>query len=221
MNSCVCPLAILRTMCWSQTFWKSVEGIGESYYGLGVRGAAVVDSSLGARRSAVGGRNAFCVGSCERAQTLEERLARCGLCDLSFGRRTQFLRREDRMAKIKSFRELDVWNSSMSLALLCYEVTASFPRSELYGLTAQLRRAAASVPANIAEGHNRRSHRAYLNHTNIALGSLAELDSLLELAHRLNFISEAVVRRLRPDLDRTGQMLHGLSRSLERGVFES
>ena len=77
------------------------------------------------------------------------------------------------MARIKTFRELDVWNCSMSLVLLCYRLSESFPRSEQFGLTAQLRRAAASVPANIAEGHNRRSQRAYLNHVNIALGSQA------------------------------------------------
>ena len=125
------------------------------------------------------------------------------------------------MARIKSFRELDVWNCSMSLALLCYELTESFPRSEQYGLTSQVRRAATSVPANIAEGHNRRSQRAYLNHVNIALGSQAELDTLLELAQRLEYLSADRVRRVRPDLDRAGQMLHGLSRSLENQVLAS
>jgi hypothetical protein len=58
-----------------------------------------------------------------------------------------------------------------------------------------------------------------LNHVNIALGSQAELDTLMELARRLEYISEAQIRRLRPDLDRTGQMLHGLSRSLEKKVL--
>ena len=130
----------------------------------------------------------------------------------------QSLTREDRVAKIKSFRELDVWNCSMSLALLCYQLSDSLPRQEQYGLTAQLRRAAASIPANIAEGHNRRSQRAYLNHVNIALGSQAELDTLLELAQRLNYLSEAQRRRARPELDRTGQMLHALSRSLENSL---
>ncbi len=123
------------------------------------------------------------------------------------------------MARIKTFRELDVWNCSMSLVLLCYRLSESFPRSEQFGLTAQLRRAAASVPANIAEGHNRRSQRAYLNHVNIALGSQAEVDTLLELAQRLKYLSEAQIQRVRPDLDRTGQMLHGLSRSLERRLL--
>jgi four helix bundle protein len=132
---------------------------------------------------------------------------------------TQFFQCEDLMAKIKSFRELDVWNCAMSLVLICYQLSDSFPKSEQYGLTSQLRRAAASVPANIAEGHNRRSQRAYLNHVNIALGSQAELDTLLELAQRLKYLSPVEMRRVRLDLDRTGQMLHGLSRSLERKLF--
>jgi four helix bundle protein len=102
----------------------------------------------------------------------------------------------------------------MSLALLCYEMTDTFPNSERYGLTAQLRRAASSVPANIAEGHNRRSRRAYLNHVNIALGSQAELDTLLELALRLRYLSTEQFTAARLALDRTGQLLHGLSRSL-------
>jgi four helix bundle protein len=132
---------------------------------------------------------------------------------------TQFLQWEDFMASIRSFRELDAWNCSMSLVLLCYRLSDAFPRNEQYGLTSQLRRAAASVPANIAEGHNRRSERAYLNHVNIALGSQAELDTLLELAQRLKYLSEVQIRSVRPDPDRTGQMLHGLSRSLEKKLL--
>jgi len=123
------------------------------------------------------------------------------------------------MARIKSFRELDVWNHSMSLVLACYRLTESFPKTEQYGLTSQLRRAAVSLPAHIAEGHNRRSQRAYLNHVNIALGSQAELDALVELAERLNYLSANRGRSIRPDLDRVGQMLHGLLRSLENHVL--
>ena len=120
--------------------------------------------------------------------------------------------------KIKTFRELDVWNASMFLTLLCCRLTTGFPRDDLYGLTSQIRRAASSVPANIAEGHNRRSRRAYLNHVHIALGSQAELDTLLEIAMRLGYFQPEEFGELRLALDRAGQLLHGLSRSLESNV---
>ena len=71
-------------------------------------------------------------------------------------------------------------------------------------------------PANIAEGHNRRSRRAYLNHVGIALGSLAELDTLVELSIRLNFGDPSQTSGLQVTLVRVGQMLHGLARSLDR-----
>ena len=118
-------------------------------------------------------------------------------------------------AKIRTFRELDVWNASMALAILCYRLTNAFPPDERYGLTSQVRRASSSLAANIAEGHNRRSRRAYLNHVNIALGSQAELDTLLEIAMRLDYLQPADFGELRAALDRTGRLLHGLSRSLE------
>jgi four helix bundle protein len=79
-----------------------------------------------------------------------------------------------------------------------------------------MRRSAVSVPANIAEGHNRRSRRAYLNHVGIALGSLAELDTLVELAVRLNFGDPSESADLKVTIARVGQMLHGLARSLDR-----
>ena len=65
------------------------------------------------------------------------------------------------MARINSFRELEVWQAAIDLALLCYRTTASFPLDERFGLTVQIRRAAVSIPANIAEGHNRKSRKAY------------------------------------------------------------
>jgi four helix bundle protein len=79
-----------------------------------------------------------------------------------------------------------------------------------------MRRCAVSFPANIAEGHNRRSRRAYLNHVGIALGSLAELDTLVELSIRLEFGEPSQASSLRTTLARVGQMLHGLARSLDQ-----
>jgi four helix bundle protein len=75
----------------------------------------------------------------------------------------------------------------MELAVDCYRITASFPRSELYGLTSQIRRAAVSIPSNVAEGHRRRTTKAHMNHVSIGLGSSGELDTCIALSERLNF----------------------------------
>ena len=69
--------------------------------------------------------------------------------------------------RIRSYRDLEVWRRAMELARLCYEATAEFPKREVYGLASQIRRAAVSIPSNIAEGHSRRSRLAYLNHLSI------------------------------------------------------
>ncbi len=119
------------------------------------------------------------------------------------------------MAKIETFRELEVWQLSMEMAVDCYALTNRFPLEERYGLTRELRRSAVSIPSNIAEGYNRHSRNAYLNHVNIALGSQAELDCQLELAVRLGYLRDRDVRDFVSKLARVGQMLHGLQRSLE------
>ena len=88
------------------------------------------------------------------------------------------------------FRDLIVWQRADELAFQMYRVTASFPRSETYGLISQMRRAAVSVSSNIAEGSGRRHRNETRQFLNIALGSLSETGSLLSLAKRLKFISE-------------------------------
>ena len=120
------------------------------------------------------------------------------------------------MTPILSFRDLEVWRASMDLALEVYKVTTGFPTDERYGLTSQLRRAGVSVPSNIAEGHARKSDGAFLNHVRIALGSLAELGTQLEIATRLTYLDEKRSLALFGEVDRSRQMLHGLRRSLER-----
>ena len=119
------------------------------------------------------------------------------------------------MDAIRSYRDLEVWRVSMELATRVYRLTETMPAAERYGLTSQIRRAASSIPANLAEGHSRPS-QAYRNHVSIAVGSQAELETLLELARRLNFISAEAVATLAPSLARTGQMLKGLARGLKR-----
>jgi len=119
------------------------------------------------------------------------------------------------MDAIRSYRDLDVWRVSMELTIEVYRVTDAFPATERFGLTAQIRRAASSIPANLAEGHGR-APQAYRNHVSIAIGSQAELETLLDLACRLNFIASNGIGELVPSLARTGQMLKGLARGLRR-----
>jgi four helix bundle protein len=120
------------------------------------------------------------------------------------------------MAKIESFRELETWQRGMDVAVAAYRLTRSFPAEERYGLTAQIRRAAVSIPSDVAEGFNRRSEGGYLNHVAIALGSLAELDSQFELAERVGLLQAAERAGIQMVISSAGQLLHGLARSLDR-----
>jgi four helix bundle protein len=118
---------------------------------------------------------------------------------------------------IRSFRDLEVWQIAMDLVVSVYKVANRFPSSEKFELSAQVRRAAVSVPSNIAEGHaQRRSRKTYLRHVRIALGSLAELDTDIELAVRLQMVSALDVQSVVVEIRRTGQLLHGLARALNR-----
>jgi four helix bundle protein len=101
----------------------------------------------------------------------------------------------------------------MDLVLAIYRVTARFPKSEVYGLTSQMQRAAISIPSNIAEGHALKQTPAYLRHLAIASGSLAELETQLEIAKRLGYLSsedELVMQQAAE----VGRMLAGLRQSL-------
>lgn len=93
--------------------------------------------------------------------------------------------------QIKSHRDLIVWQKSMDLVVAVYRATDAFPKSETYGLTSQIRRAAASIPANIAEGQGRRLSGEYLQFLANARGSLLELDTHLEIAHRLEILDQS------------------------------
>lgn len=120
------------------------------------------------------------------------------------------------MSKILSFRDLNVWQLGMTLAVEVYRVTAGFPADERYGLTSQARRSAVSIPANVAEGHARRSDAIFLNHIRIALGSQAELWTEIELAYRLGYITSQRSASLHAQIDEIRRMLHGLRRSIEQ-----
>jgi four helix bundle protein len=114
----------------------------------------------------------------------------------------------------KSYRDLEVWQKAMDLVVECYRITNKFPRSELYGLTSQLRRAAVSVPSNIAEGRERQHTKEFVQHLAIAYGSLAELETHLQIAQRLNYLDSSQVRRVLEKTSEVGRMLNGLRRSL-------
>jgi four helix bundle protein len=119
------------------------------------------------------------------------------------------------MATITSYKELLVWQKAMALAERCYALSDLLPTEERYGLSAQIRRSAVSIPSNIAEGHNRRSRNAFANHVSIALGSQAELETQVLLAVRLTFVSESVAAPVIELASEIGRMLHGLVASLE------
>jgi four helix bundle protein len=111
---------------------------------------------------------------------------------------------------LQSYRDLRVWQEAMTLAEICYELTRRFPKDELFGLTSQIRRAASSVPANIAEGYGRASRKEYVQFLYIAQGSLKELETHLLLGARVRCCSEDDVT---PIIDRTetlGKMLRAL-----------
>jgi four helix bundle protein len=125
---------------------------------------------------------------------------------------------------VSSYRDLDVWRLGVDLVLDCYALTNSFPPRERFGLTSQARRAAVSIPSNVAEGHNRRSphsRNAYRNHVSIALGSSGELDTHLELARRLGYGRPDELAAAQQKLNRVGQMLRRLQQRLENDAESS
>lgn len=109
-----------------------------------------------------------------------------------------------------SHRDLTVWQKAMDLAVQVYRLTAHFPRDETYRLTAQLTRAAASIPANIAEGNARSSRRDYANFLAIAKGSLNETETFLLLALRLGYLREPELAPTLALITEVGKMLTSL-----------
>ena len=109
---------------------------------------------------------------------------------------------------------LVVWQKAMDLVTEIYKITAAFPSEERFGLTSQARRAAVSIPSNIAEGHGRKATGAYINHLSIAHGSLMELETRTKIAVRLSFITADNASALLNKMDAIGKMLNSLKKSL-------
>ena len=120
------------------------------------------------------------------------------------------------MSQLLSYRDLDVWQKSMDLVVDVYKLTREFPRHELYGLSDQTRRAASSVPSNIAEGNGRMYRREYAHHVSIARGSVAELSTYLEIGQRLDYVSPDVVGPRLQRADEISRMLLMLMRALDK-----
>jgi four helix bundle protein len=116
---------------------------------------------------------------------------------------------------IKSYKDLDVWKMAMSLAESCYRVTKDFPRDEIYGMTSQIRRASASIPANVAEGYGRDQTGGFIQFLRIAQGSARELETHLILAGRVGLLRSDVLSGLLDDCERISKMLRSMIRSLE------
>ncbi len=119
-------------------------------------------------------------------------------------------------ASIESHRDLIVWRKSMDLAVAAYRLTGSFPVDERYGLTSQIRRSCASIPANIAEGYGRESAGAYAQQLRVAQGSLKEFETHVELAHRIGLVDEFTISSVLESSKEIGKMLRSLIRAIER-----
>ncbi|MCF7976123.1 MAG: four helix bundle protein [Phycisphaerae bacterium] len=117
--------------------------------------------------------------------------------------------------EIRSYRDLQVWQRAMDLAVVCYELTKQYPKSETYGLASQLQRAAVSVPANIAEGRARQHSREFLQHLSIAYGSLAEVETLTQIAARLKYTPDHQANEILEKTAEIGRMLNGLRNSIK------
>jgi four helix bundle protein len=115
---------------------------------------------------------------------------------------------------MQGHKDLVVWQKAMDLVTAIYHLTRAFPKEELYGLTSQIQRAAVSIPSNIAEGHALKQTQAYVRHLAIASGSLAELQTQVEIAARLGYLKpgSGEVSNL---ADEIGRMLTGLRKSLK------
>jgi four helix bundle protein len=117
-------------------------------------------------------------------------------------------------SKIKSYRDLTVWQRAKAFAVEIYRATESFPHREQYSLTDQIRRAAVSIPSNVAEGHIKRSDKVFANHLDIALGSAAELDTQLEIALEVSYLKPETYKSLVAELQEIMKMLRGLLKAV-------
>ena len=118
---------------------------------------------------------------------------------------------------MKNYKEIEVWQKSVSLALQVCKLTSHFPDTEKFGLSLQMRRAASSVPANIAEGWGRGSTKEYIQFLPIARGSLMELETHSLIVHHLQYLNDENLHHSQAGIETIGKMLNALIRSLRAG----
>ncbi|MTF38668.1 four helix bundle protein [Cyanobacterium aponinum] len=120
------------------------------------------------------------------------------------------------MIELKSYRDLTVWQKSMDLVVICYQLTSQFPKTEIYGLSSQIQRAAVSIPANIVEGKGRNHLGDYIRHLSMANGSLKELETHLMIVGRLGYLKEQELKVTLNKCEEIGRMLHSLIEKLSQ-----
>jgi four helix bundle protein len=117
--------------------------------------------------------------------------------------------------RVRSYKDLIAWQKAVDLAVAFYDATRNFPREETFGLASQLRRAAVSIPSNIAEGHSRNSTREFAHFLTIALGSLNEAETQLLIAQKLGYLKADTIDILFQHSTEMSKILHGLAASLK------
>lgn len=115
---------------------------------------------------------------------------------------------------MKTHLDLDVWKRSLEFVTLIYRLTGKFPKSEIYGITSQIRRSAISIPSNIAEGAGRTSKKEFSHFLSISLGSLAELETQLIISDNLNYLDSGLLNDLISKLSSIRKMIFGLKKSI-------
>lgn len=115
---------------------------------------------------------------------------------------------------MRPHESLDVWQKAIDFVVSIYENTKAFPADERFGLTSQVRRAAVSIPANIAEGAARQSNKEFIHFLAIAQGSCSEVETELLIAHRLDLLSKSAYDEMKNSADNIGRMLVGLTKHL-------
>jgi four helix bundle protein len=118
--------------------------------------------------------------------------------------------------KIASYQDLKVWQSAMELAVKSYSLTKAFPKDEMFGLTSQIRRAAVSVAANIAEGYGRENRGSFVQFLRIAQGTLKELETHILIAKRVGLVAGDAAANLLAASEENGKMLRSLIRAVQR-----
>ena len=118
--------------------------------------------------------------------------------------------------EVRSYKDLVAWQKSMALVTEVYRASQEFPKEEVFGLIGQTRRAAISIPSNIAEGHARTSKKEFQYFLSNARGSLAELETHLTIAYQLTYINEMAINQVLDRVGEIGRILNGLISSLKR-----